>query len=278
MRREFVYLKPKSMAELFAAAGEYAAPVFIAGGTDVFVDIRANTLKPSAVIDLKGIDELSGVERRGEDIFLGALTTITELEESGLVMEHFPVFREVVRVFACYEIRNRATLGGNVARASPCADFPPVLMVLSATAIIVGPAGEREVALEDFFLGPRQTVLAPCEILKCFRLPAVKKRAKYLRVGRGKGMDLSAVSVAVALDCEHRPGEVKIALGAVAPTPIRAVCAERAIQGEPRRTDLAIAEVVRDVRAISDIRGAAEYRVEMVQCLLRQILSEIFAA
>lgn len=280
MQREFIYLKPNNLPQLFSAMSDYPDYLLLAGGTDAISDIRGHIISPSLVIDIKSLEKISGIYIENNRIFIGAVSTITDLEQSPLVQKYLPFFRQVIDVFACREIRNRATIGGNIARASPCADFPPILLVLKATVQILHAGGEREVAIEDFFLGPRQTVVKPGELIKGLSIPIKKVQASYMRISRGKGMDLAGVNVAIVLDqtISQDIPRIRIGLGSVAPRPIRALHTEEVLRGHILSDNIierATREVEKDIAPISDVRASAEYRIEMVKVLLKKELSQL---
>lgn len=131
MHHEFLYFKPEKSSELFELMEKYPKSAIMAGGTDLLVQIKKDRKKPSAVIDIKAIEEFKGIYEQDDFVFIGALTTITELGKNEIIKKYFPVFCEEVDLFACYELSNRATIGGNIAHSSPCADTPPYFSYLN---------------------------------------------------------------------------------------------------------------------------------------------------
>ena len=217
-----------------------------------------------------------GVVVRGdtEAVIIGARTTHNDLLASAVLREKFPSVCSSAGSMAGHQIRNVGTVGGNLVNAVPSADLPPILIALSGKVRIVGAAGERLVPLEDFFTGPGQTVLAPGEILAEVVLPEqVTTGSNYLKFGLRKAEALAVVGVASAVTMERDTiKDVRIALGAVAPTPLRAREAENALRGQkPSAEVLARAGKLAAAvaRPISDIRGSAEYRRHLVEVLTR---------
>jgi CO/xanthine dehydrogenase FAD-binding subunit len=280
---KFEYHAPTSMAEALDQLSLYGenARVF-AGGTDLFVSMKKREVVPEHLINLKEIEELKKTHHdEVEGLRIGGLITMGELERSKIVKEKFPIIWDAVNVMATPQIRNLATIGGNLCSAVPSADTAPPLIVLGATVTIVGSAGERTVLVEEFFKGPGESVLAPDEILKEILIPAppVNSGSAYFKLMRRNAQDLALVGVAACLilDGDRQAcQEARIALGAVGPTPIRALQAEAALQGRNIDDDLA-AEAGRvaskEARPITDIRATEEYRREMVGVLTMRAIS-----
>jgi aerobic carbon-monoxide dehydrogenase medium subunit len=283
----FDYADPTTLAEasglLLAHRNDRGdAASLMAGGTDLLVEIKEQLRRPRLVVDLKripGLDTLA-IDADGALRF-GALVTSRRLETDARVRESWPGLHQAVIELGSIQVRHRATVVGNICRASPSADTLPPLIADGAALHLHGPAGDREVAIEDFFAGPGRTVLKPGEIVLQVRVPALPQRAgrAYLKHGRRKAMELATVGVAtnLTLDAEGRVAEVRIALGAVAATPMRARTAERALQGE-RPTEALLAQVgelaMQQSRPISNVRASASYRREMVGVLTRRALQQ----
>jgi carbon-monoxide dehydrogenase medium subunit len=252
---------------------------FIAGGVDLMVHIRSGLVRPRALISLRNIDELREIEV-GETTRIGSMTTISEILAHPGLGEMYPVLLDAARPFGSMQIRNLATVGGNLCNASPCADMPPALLVLEAGILVKGAGGEREMSLEDLFAGPKETSLSPDEILTSIVLekPSSGVRARYLRNGRVR-MDLSRVSVAVSLDVKKGIcTRARITAGAVAPVPLRLRAVEKALEGQPIGEDQVararrLAE--REVAPITDIRTTADYRRHMTGVLFQRAVESI---
>lgn len=253
---------------------------FLAGGTDLVIAMKEKGLVPKYVVDLKRIPGLTGIRENSDgSITIGALTTMREIEISPLIRRKFPFLAQSAAEVGSIQIRNRATVGGNMANATPSADVAPSLIALNATAKIVGTNGERTVLLEAFFRGPGQTVMAADEILTEITIPKAPLRlvGEYIKFSPREMMDLAYVGVAVAYTIgeQGRCEDVRIVLGAVAPTPIRARKAEAAIEGQALTETLAekVGEIAaQESKPISDVRSSADYRRAMVGTMTKRAL------
>ena len=254
---------------------------FLAGGTDLVIAMKEKGLVPKYIVDLKRIAGLSGIREQGDgSIAIGALTTMREIETLPVITKKYPFLSQSAAEVGSIQIRNRATVGGNMANATPSADVAPSLIALNATAKIVGANSDRTVPLEEFFRGPGQTVMASDEILTELTIPKTGPRlvGEYIKFSPREMMDLAYVGVAVAYnlgDSDKKCDGVRIVLGAVAPTPIRAKRAEAALEGQVL-TD-ALAEKVgriaaEEAKPISDVRSSADYRRAMVGAMTRRAL------
>ncbi|MGH7832611.1 MAG: FAD binding domain-containing protein [Candidatus Binatia bacterium] len=253
---------------------------FLAGGTDLVIAMKEKGLVPKYVVDLKKIPKLSGIrEQTDGSIVIGALTTMREVETFPMITKRFPFLARSAAEVGSIQIRNRATVGGNMANATPSADVAPALLVLDAKAVISGAEGERTVELENFFRGPGQTIMAADEILTAIVIPPTDPRlvGEYIKFSPREMMDLAYVGVAVALvlgenkRCEH----VRISLGAVSPTPMRAGRAEAVLLNQvltENLADKAAAEAAGESKPISDVRSSAGYRREMVRAMTKRAL------
>jgi carbon-monoxide dehydrogenase medium subunit len=254
---------------------------FLAGGTDLVIAMKEKGLVPKFVVDLKRIAGLAGIRENGDGtISLGALTTMREIEVSPLIRKKYPFLAQSAAEVGSIQIRNRATVGGNMANATPSADVAPALIALGATAKIVGASGERAVPLEGFFRGPGQTVMSSDEILTEITIPktAAQLVGEYIKFSPREMMDLAYVGVAVAYNLSKKDKQctgVKIVLGAVAPTPIRAKKAEAALEGQPLTEALAEkagAAAAAESKPISDVRSSADYRRAMVGAMTKRAI------
>ena len=267
----FEYFEPKTLAEAVQILGRHKGTASVlAGGTDLLVEIKEHLRRVGHVVNIKripGMTELAFDPQGG--LRFGALVTAREIEISSFVQKHYPGLLQAVRELGSIQVRNRATVVGNICRASPSADTLPPLIADGARIRIFG-ASEREIPLEDFFTGPGKTVLAPEEIVTGLSIPAPAPRTGkvYIKHGRRKAMELATVGVAVSVT----PGrECRIVLGAVAPTPIRARKAE-ALFLKNGNADEAAAAATDEARPISNVRASAEYRKDMVNVLTRRAL------
>ena len=254
---------------------------FLAGGTDLVIAMKEKGLLPKYIVDLKRVPGLAGIRENSDgSITLGALTTMYEIETALLIKKKYPFLAQSAAEVGSIQIRNRATVGGNMANATPSADVAPALIALDATAKIAGTDGERIIALAEFFTGPGQTVMTGDEILTEIILPKTDPRlvGEYIKFSPREMMDLAYVGVAVAYNLQkdtRRCDRLRIVLGAVAPTPIRARRAEAKLEGNV--LDESLAEEVGKIAAeeakpISDVRSSADYRRAMVEAMTKRAL------
>jgi carbon-monoxide dehydrogenase medium subunit len=244
--------------------------------------MKNHLLTPGKVINLMNVPEMKGLEERGGELRIGALVHHARMENSSFLREGWEVLSEAARKVGSVQIRHRGTLGGNICNASPSADAAPPLLVLGAEVNLAGPRGKRRLPLESFFLGPGSTAIRPDEALVEVFVPQTPphSRGTYLKLGRRKSLDLALVSVAVLLTM-YEDGvtcrRARVALGGVAPTPLRARETEKALEGE-KLDGTAIrraGEVARgECQPISDIRSSAEYRREMVRVLTERAIKK----
>jgi CO/xanthine dehydrogenase FAD-binding subunit len=234
--------------------------------------------RPPAVINVKRIPGLAAIDVTPSAVRLGAATTLAALVEHPVIAAEFPVLPFAARYMGSPAIRNLATVGGNLCNASPAADLPPALLVLDATAGLAGPRGERRLPLERFFRGPGQPALEPGELLAWVEVPRRPGwRVRYERLDVRRAMDIAIVGVALGLRGENaRPTAARLALGAVAPTPLRVPDAEAALVAgglAPEAIERAAALAAAAARPISDVRATAGYRRDMVAALVRRGLA-----
>jgi carbon-monoxide dehydrogenase medium subunit len=234
------------------------------------------------VISLRDIEELRQIKEAAEgEIFVGAMVKHAEVAQSSLVSQHFPALAKASHWVGSPSIRSLATLGGNICNASPSADTAPPLLAYDARVIIGSPSGEKAINVEDFFTGPSTNVLKRGEILKGFLLtPKSAWIADYEKLGLRKAMEIAIVNVcvAMAMDEHKRCSGIRIALGAVAPTPIRAEKAESILKNKRVTSELIqkCAEIaVEETKPISDIRASADYRKKMVHFLVKKMVSAL---
>jgi CO/xanthine dehydrogenase FAD-binding subunit len=262
------YLAPKTLDELLKdLMGKEGQVKFVAGCTNVIPDLRARAVSPKFLVNLQGLEGTAGIVEEKSAVSVGALTTMTELAESEIIKTWGPALASAARQMGNPLVRNRATLGGNLADASPAADSAPPLLSLEAVLHTVqSGGGKREIPVDRFFEGPHRTVLGGEEILTGVTFPKPKdpSRTAYIKLGLRNASAISVVSIALLLQME---GEVcrgaRVALGSVGPTPMRAYEVEKALEG--KRIDEKItqkcADMIRgEISPISDIRASAEYR------------------
>ena len=275
-----------SIPEALDLLARYAEKAEVyAGGTDLLVAMKKREKIPEHLIDLKGIAEMRGIhldDRKG--IHIGSSTTLAELEGSTVVKEKFGALWDAVNVMASPQIRTLGTIGGNLCGAVPSADTAPPLIALGGSVKMVGPNGDRSVLVENFFKGPKESVLRKNELLKEVFIPNPAEFASgtYIKLMRRNAMDLALVGVAAHLRLDSNGKicqEAKIALGAVAPTPIRVPQAEEVLTG--RTIDITRAGEAGRVaseacRPITDIRSTSGYRCSMVEVLTKRAVLEAY--
>ena len=285
----FEYVRPDTFHEAIhlLVDGDGAARLLM-GGTDLLVRMRDGVLCPHTVIDVKGLPGMRDViYDPGQGLGVGAAVTMNQLARRPEVQAHYPLLAEAANSVASYQLRNRATVGGNLCNASPCADMAPATLVLEGQLVLIGLAGERTVPAASFFLGPGHTALPADEMMIALEvpIPPAGSVGRYLKLGRNKVGDLALVSVAV-LGYPDRSApsglRFRIALGSVAPVPLRAPEAEavlaQQIDGEAslRR---AAQKAVEAASPIDDVRSSAAYRRAMVHNLtlrgLRQVWQQL---
>jgi carbon-monoxide dehydrogenase medium subunit len=279
---DFAYNAPSTLNEALALLAEEGA-VPLAGGTDLINDIKMNGRRPRSLVFLPGVPELRIWEESAEPkaLKIGAACTLRELERR-LPRDRFPALYEAVRAIGSVQIRNMATLAGNLCTASPAADTPPPLLVLAASLEIAGGSANgkrRTVDLTDFFTGPKRTVLQPGELVSAVLVPEPPPDSgtSFRRLSRVR-LDIAKISCAVFLRREGRRVQgARVAFGAAAPTPMRAAEAEACLRGKeggPALWAEAAATAAGEIRPISDIRSSEDYRRRTAAVLVREALEE----
>jgi carbon-monoxide dehydrogenase medium subunit len=279
--RPFDYLAPDSVEDAVAALAENTTEALaLAGGTDLLVDLKHETASAGLLVDLTRIAECKGIEESTEGLRFGSLVTHTEIMESDLVRKHTPSMIDAARTVGAVQTRNLGTLGGNLVTCVPSLDSGPVLVALDAEVTVAGVDGRRRLPLMEFFVGPRKTALEKGEILVDIIIPGANlgKPCSFRKFGLRKGQALALVNVAAAANLEDgKIAGARIALGAVAPTVIRARKAEAALDGKvPDPTLIAeAAEIaVTEAKPIDDFRASADYRRELIRALTSRVLNE----
>jgi len=273
----FEYFVPASADDVITLLKKYHDGArLLAGGTDLLPNMKKRTVWPAVIVDLNRVSEFSFVDMRGNDLHIGALVRLNDVKESLAVRQKAPVLAEAIRFLAASPIRNRATIGGNLCNASPAADTAPPLLALDASVKLRGPDGERIVAVSEFFVGPGQTARRADEILTEVIIPCRESRSAFIKFGRRKGFTLSVVSAAaLCVINEERFRDVRVALGAVAPTPMRCQRVEKALRGaevDEECIEKAVELVKEEVSPITDVRASAEYRREMACIVTKRVL------
>ena len=257
----------------------------LAGGTDLFIAMKEKGAHPENILDLKGIRGFDFIREIDGGIEIGALATIRSIETSPLIKQRFPLLGEAAGKLGSVQVRNRATIGGNLCNAAPSAETAPSLICLRAKAEIIDSGGIRRVPLEEFFVGPGQHVLNGSGLMRRLIVPFTPKNCGgvYFKHSPRKAMDLAVVGVACLLILDSgkkRCTDARIVLGAVAPTPLRAKGAEALIKGKEiteKEIEEAGETASREARPITDVRGSAEHRTEMVRLFVKRGISDILA-
>jgi len=283
--KQFAYFEPATVAEAIEILVDKGCDAYpLAGGTDLLVRMKRGDISPSAIVNLKRIDALKEIRNDvGNCVQIGALVSISDIENSPVMQSSYPILTQAAGVLGAQSIRNLATIGGNIGRASPASDVAPSLMVLKARVGVEGSEGGRELEIGDVFAGPGATRLADGEIITSFILPesAPNTGAAYLKLGRrGGGGDCALVGVAVLLTIGLESADIKdarIAMSSVGPNPLRAKKAEEVIMSgnlDEERMREAARVTAAETSPITDMRCSASYRKEMVQVLTFRALQE----
>ncbi|MCB2072093.1 MAG: xanthine dehydrogenase family protein subunit M [Novosphingobium sp.] len=271
---------PKTLDEAIALLAVDPRAIPLAGGTDLIVQLRSDRLEPSAIIDLKRIEKLSGVRRHGDGFAIGAATPCTALKEDAELAAAWPGVVEAANLIGSVQVRNRATMAGNLCNASPAADSVPALVAAGATCLVVGTGGEREVPVKDIPTGPGKTSLKPGEVVAEIRLPGRVggEGDAYLRSIPRTEMDIAVVGAGanLAFGPDGTCTAARIAVGAVAPTVVLVNEAGEALVGT-RLDDTALEKMAEAVRSacnpIDDKRGTVEYRTAMAGVLAKRVVA-----
>lgn len=276
---DFHYHTPDSVAEACTLlAGLSGKVTVLAGGTDVLHKMKIGHLVPDHLVSLKKLEELREIRyEAGRGIVIGALTTHNDIYNSPLLQERYLSLPMAAHSMANYQIGNVGTIGGNIVNASPLADLPPLLIALRAQLKLVGTSGMRSVLLEDFITGPGKTGIAADEILLEIIIPEQQTTCStYMKFGLRKSGALAVVGVAVAITLqEGMISDARIALGAVAPVPMRAKKSETLLKGKALSDELleqAAASAAAECHPISDLRGSEAYRRHLVGILTKRAL------
>lgn len=285
MLPKFDYFAPQTLQETFELLEKHGKDAkLLAGGTDLIVSLRAREQHPKSIIDIKGVKELHELsfdEKRG--LTVGAAVNLNKLLHHEAVSRYYLLLKEAVSTIGDYEIRNRATLIGNICNGSPAADSAPALLVLDANVNIASLRGKRTVPVREFHTGVKKTVLASNELVTSINVPTPPKgyRGGYLKGRRTVGEDLAVVGVGGLVIPNRRSRSVRLAYASVAPTPIRALQAEKAFESNKPLDDLldqAIPIIRSTISPISDVRGGKDYRANLVEVLTRRLVRQLWEA
>jgi len=282
--KNFEYLAPDSLqaaTNILETRAESCK--VLAGGTDLILQMKQKLVEPSLIMDLKGVPELNLLEFSEQGgLRIGAAVPISRVLKLKTLPNGFEVFFQACSLIGSIQIKNRGTIGGNICNAAPSADSGPPLLCLEARVKLVSHKGSRTIPLNEFFLGPGETVLAGDEILTeiIIPTPSASSAGSYMRHTTREEMDIAVAGVASFLNMSSHKGKIesaRIALGAVAATPLRALKAESVVAGKTITKAIiekAAETASEEARPISDVRGSAEYRRELVRVLTRRTLEK----
>jgi len=264
---QFTYISPETKEETLRILKEERTNAhIIAGCTNILPDIKDKKLSPKNLVDINTIEELRGVDKKKDKICIRPLTTIAELINSGLILKEGKILIQAAQEFADPLVRNNATIGGNLVTASPAADMAVPLLTLNALIKIESVRQKREVKLKDFFLEPGKTVLHDDEMIIGieFEQSDINKNGYFIKLGQRKAVAIAIASLALNLEVkQNKIIQIRIAMGSVAPTPIRLTAVEEFLKNKEIKNGLieeAINKVSEEVNPISDIRASEEYR------------------
>ncbi len=277
----FVYHRPASLGEAVEMLQQGPAPACVLnGGTDLMVQLRGGRRQVGAVVSLVDIPGLDALEPHGDGLRIGARVTLGQALQSDLVAERAPLLIDALCRMGNVNVRNRATVVGNICNASPAGDTAGPLLALGTEVEVFGPAGERVVPLADWFTGPGSSCLAADELAVALRVPRQRGEGRYERLANRPTADCAVASIGLLVDrgADGAVTAARVTLGAVAPTPCRSATAEAALVGNPLTPETIAAAAdgaVTDASAIDDVRCSAWYRSEMVRNLTRRGLEAL---
>ena len=279
---QFKYISPKTKEEVLKILKqEKSKACIVAGCSNVLPYIKDKKLPAKLLLDISGIEELNYIKENEGEVYIGAGTTISDLINSKVIREECSVLHQAAEDFADPIVRNSATIGGNLADASPAADVAPPLLVLNAVLEIESINGKREVPLKDFFTGPRKTVLREDEMISSIKIKNsfLNKNGCFIKLGLRQAMAISVATIAMILEVEkNKVKNVRIAMGSIAPIPLRLLKTEEFLINKEVNDDLiekAIAKVREEVNPIGDVRASAEYRRYVSGILFKRAFNQL---
>jgi carbon-monoxide dehydrogenase medium subunit len=280
--RKFEYFKPKSIYEALSMLDEFGYGVhLIAGGTNILVDIKHSKLEPKVLVDISEIDELKGIRFNDRELIIGAATTIDEIEKSEVIKNKYTALFEAAQVMGSTQIKNSATIAGNICNASPAADSVLPLIVFNAEIEIVNSKETKKVSINDFFTGYKRTIIKPGDILKSIILQNHQENtgSAFVRITR-TASDLSQVNASALVTLNNDVcKELRVAVGAVNVYPIRAVNVENMLRGKKINEKLikeAANAIIDEINPIDDVRASAEYRRDVSIILVQKALLKAY--
>lgn len=280
------YFTPEKLSEAIRILEENEGSArIVAGGTDIILRAKRGVIPACKLVDVSKIEELNGVSVDSENnIHIGGCAKLAEITENPSILDQAPILAESARKIGSVQIRNMATLAGNIANASPSADTAPPLMVLGARVTVAGPQSEREIPVSEIFAGPGKTQLSPKEVIKEIVVPDQGKNVglAYVKHSRRVVMDVATVNCAAKIVVDRQSGEIKdavIAMGAVAPTPVLLVSVAETLKGSKLEKEIypeLTKKAFDSVSPIADVRSGLEYRKEMIGTVLKNTLAEAY--
>lgn len=277
--KKFAYYQPQTLKEAYGLMEKLKGGArYVAGGTDIIVRMKQKLIGPQALISLRGIEALKGITHNG-GVSLGSMTLFRDLERDPVIARDYPALAQAAKVLANPQIRNVATVGGNLCNSAPSADSAPPLMVLEARLILEGPAGHREIPVNEFFIGPGENCIEPTEVLREIRIPekASGTGMAFLKTGRVE-QDIALANAAALVVMEGKIcRKCRLVAGAVAPLPLRLTRTEALVEGKEIDQDLLgrIGPMVeQEVRPITDLRSTEEYRRVVSGVLVKRALQK----
>ncbi|HUK51446.1 MAG TPA: xanthine dehydrogenase family protein subunit M [Terriglobales bacterium] len=278
----FSYMRPSNLSELLDALNEYGSKAkLLAGGTDLTIALKERMINPQVIIDLNRVrTELTGVKELKDSIQIGAMTTYTELETNPTIIRYARALSEAASQVGTYQIRNLGTIAANLANGSPAADTAPPLIVLNGKVHLESKQEQRDMSVEEFITGVKKTAIRSDEIITSIEIPTKDKVSSYwMRSAKRNENVISVVSVAVASEIQsNRFGESRIALGAVAPTPILAKESSAKLSGsqiDPETVETVSKLAAKESKPISDVRASADYRRHLIYVLTKRTINKI---
>lgn len=278
---DIAFVKPKSLKEALEQKNKWGkGALFIAGGSNMLIYLKDRKIKPNCFIDISELEELRQISVHDETVSIGPSVRISEIEDSLQVKEDAYILHQATNEFGNPLIKNKGTIGGNIADASPAADMAPPLLVLDAYINLASIDGKRKIPLHKFFLNPRKTAIKDNEMISEITFSKMKKNdiGAFIKLGNRNATTISVVSIAVWLSKEkNKINNIRVALGSVAPTPIRSYNTEKMLQGSIPTDDLiqkAMDTLQTEVNPISDVRATADYRREISAALFKRAIHQ----
>lgn len=279
---QFKYIFPKTKEEVLEILKQEKSEVcLVAGCSNVLPYIKDKKLPAKLLLDISGIEELNYIKKSEGKLCIGAATTISDLINSKIIREECNILHQAAEEFADPTIRNSATIGGNLADASPAADMAPPLLVLDAVLEVESMEGKKEIPLKDFFIGPRKTVLHDDEMITSIKIKDdyINKNGCFIKLGLRQAMAISLATVALILAVEKdKVADVRIAMGSIAPTPLRLIKVEGFLKNKKINDELikeAVKKVREEVKPIGDVRASAEYRRYVSGILFKRAIKKL---